>query len=303
MKRRIVLIVLFLFFAFGLVSCSDQDRSINDSSGEQNEAPYVTKVSDDEAPTTSKVEDTDNPNDVVDSNADPLDMAIRTAIAEQNNGKYLPGECYGVGYKIVETFTDDDILSVYALTAYLEYRFEDDVFVSISGTNPQVLMRFRLAGEDNYELMYYERLDIFSGLSDEELEELLQPLVDTGKDYIYTEQDLQEVRAQADGCAAEYLKSIGREADIGTCQEHSGQLLTELALNEDLLKELFKDEELSLYPNWTGTTERIEDGVRYIYQTAFDEEKQEIVYTKSEYETKVVKNSIVVDIQTETIVR
>ena len=65
--------------------------------------------------------------------------------------------------------------------------------------------------------------------------------------------------------------------------------------------ELLKDDELNLYPNWTGTTERIEDGERYIYQTAFDEERQEIVYTKIEYSTNNVIKSIVVDVQNETI--
>ena len=241
------------------------------------------------------------PEDVIIPKADPLAKAITTAIVEQNRGKYLPGECYGVGYKIIETFEEDDTISIYALTEYVEYCFEDNILVNISGTNPKVLMRFCKTLEDNYDLIFYTRLDLFSDLPEEELEALVQPLIDSGNAYIYTEQDLQEVRAQADEDAAEYLRSINRIAEIGVRQDHDGQLLEELVSDESFLKELFKDDEMCLYPNWTGTTERIENGERYIYQTAFDEERQEIVYTKIEYSTDNVVKSIVVDVQNGTI--
>ena len=290
MNRRIPFIAVALMVALGLISCSNQENITSDS--------YVMPdVSSHEPDATAP---TDPEKDII-PEVDPLADAITAAIVEQNQGKYLSGECYGVGYKIIETSEEDDILSIYALTEYVEYRFEDSVFVSISGTNPRVLMRFRKTEDESYDLIFYTRLDILSDLPEEEIEALLQPLIDSGKDYFYTEQDLQEVRAQADEDAAEYLSSINRIAEIGICQEHDGQLLEELVSDEDLVMELLKDDELNLYPNWTGTTERIEDGERYIYQTAFDEERQEIVYTKIEYSTNNVIKSIVVDVQNETI--
>lgn len=290
MNRRIPFIIVALIFVLALVSCSNQEYIASNS--------YV--IPDELSNEPDATAQIDSKNDTI-LESDPLAEAIIAAIVEQNQGKYLPGECYGVGYKIIETFKEDDILSIYALTEYVEYRFEDNVFVNISGTNPKVLMRFHQIGEKNYDLIFYTRLDIFSDLPEEELEALVQPLIDAGNDYIYTEQDLQEVRAQADEDALEYLKSINRIAEIGVRQEHNGQLLEELVSDESLLKELFKDDEICLYPNWTGTTERIENGERYIYQTAFDEEKQQIIYTQVEYSTNNVVNSIVVDIQNETI--
>lgn len=290
MNRKILIIAAALIAVLGLSSCSDKENIAGDS--------YVLPDEPSLPPTSAALTDTDNG---IIPETDPLDEAIKAAIVDQNQGKYLPGECSGVGYKIIESFEEDGVLSIYALTEYAEYRFEDGVFVSISGSNPNVLMRFRNAGDGKFDLIFYTRLDIFSDLAEEEIEALLKPLSDSGKDYLYTEQDLQEVRAQADGDAAEYLRSIGRIAEIGFCQEHDGQRLEELISNEDFVMELLKDEELSLYPNWTGTTERIEDGDRYIYQTAFDEVRQEILYTKIEYSTNTVIKSIVADVQNETI--
>ena len=126
-------------------------------------------------------------------------------------------------------------------------------------------------------------------------------MIDSGNAYIYIEQDLQEVRAQADEDAAEYLRSINRIAEVGVRQDHEGRQLDELISDKIFLDELLKDDEMSLYPNWTGTTERIENGERYIYQTAFDEERQQIIYTKIEYSTRSIVKSIVVDVQNEMI--
>jgi len=289
MKRRIPFMIAALILALGLISCSNQE---NITSG-----PYV--IPDESLQEPDETAQPNPENDII-PEGDPLAEAIIAAIAEQNKGQYLPGECYGVGYKIIETFEESDVLSIYALTAYVEYRFEDNVFVDISGTNPKVLMRFRKTEDNKYDLIFYTRLDLFSDLPEEKIEELLQPLAETGNDYIYTEQDIQEVRAQADEYAAEYLRSINRVAEVGVRQDHEGKLLEELVSDDSLLDELFKDEEMSLYPDWTGTTERLENGERYIYQTAFDEERQEIIYTKIEYSTNQVIKNIVVDVQNET---
>ncbi len=282
MKRRISFMIATLILALGFISCSNQENItsgshvIPDDSLQEPDAAAQPNLENDISP-----------------EGDPLAEAIIAAIAEQNKGKYLPGECYGVGYKIIETFEESDVLSIYALTAYVEYRFEDNVFVGISGTNPKVLMRFRKTEDDKYDLIFYTRLDLFSDLQEEKLEELLLPLTKTGNDYVYTEQDIQEVRAQADEDAAEYLRSINRVAEVGVREDHEGKRLEELVSDDALLDELFKDEEMSLYPDWIGTTERLENGERYIYQTAFDEERQEIIYTKIEYNTNhVIKNSI-----------
>ncbi len=251
---------------------------------------------------------TDNIDDVVvsvsdntpisdDTEENALDKAIRGVILAENFGDYLRGECQGIGYKIIETFEDDGVLSVYALTEYVEYGFQDGVLVNVSGTNPNVLMRFQQTESGDYELIFYTRLDLFSDLSEEEIEQLLKPLSETGKSYIYTDEDLQKVRAQADEDAAAYLKSINRDADVGFRTEHKGNLLTDLVSDTDLLMELSKDETYSLYPEWTGTQEKIENGVRYIYQTEYDDELQQIIFSKILFDTNETVERQIIDIQ------
>ncbi len=232
-----------------------------------------------------------------DSEENQLDTAIREAIFAENIGNYLPGECQGVGYKIIETFEEDGVLSVYALTEYVEYGFQDGVLVNVSGTNPKVLMRFEQMESGNYKLIFYTRLDLFSDLSEKEIEQLLEPLNKAGKSYVYTDEDLQKVRAQADEDAVAYLKSINRVADVGVRTEHKGNLLTDLVANTDLLMELSKDETYSLYPNWIGTQERIENSIRYIYQTKYDEVLKQIIFSKILFDTNETVERQVIDIQ------
>ncbi len=232
-----------------------------------------------------------------DSEENQLDTAIREAIFAENIGNYLPGECQGVGYKIIETFEEDGVLSVYALTEYVEYGFQDGVLVNVSGTNPKVLMRFEQMESGNYKLIFYTRLDLFSDLSEKEIEQLLEPLNKTGKSYVYTDEDLQKVRAQADEDAVAYLKSINRVADVGVRTEHKGNLLTDLVPNTDLLMELSKDETYSLYPDWIGTQERIENSIRYIYQTEYDEVLKQIIFSKILFDTNETVERQVIDIQ------
>lgn len=226
-----------------------------------------------------------------------LDAAIKEAIFIENFGNYLPGECQGIGYKIIETFEENDILSVYALSEYVEYGFQDGVLVNISGTNPKVLMRFKRVESGNYELIFYTRLDLFSDLSEGELEQLLEPLNKAGNGYVYTDADLQEIRAQADEAAIAYLKSINRTADVGAREEHEGYLLTDFVPDADFILELTKDETYSFYPEWIGTQERLENNIRYIYQTEYDEALQQIIFSKIRFDTNEIVERQVIDIQ------
>ncbi len=288
MKRFNALLFCIILFV-ALAGCTNANTDI--STDLEGNSPEVLATDHHDI---SVSHDTQIPNEAEES---LLHTAIREAIFAENIGDYLPGECQGVGYEIIETFEDDGVLSVYALTEYVEYGFQDGVFVNISGTNPNVLMKFEQMENGNYELIFYTRLDLFSDLSEEEIEQLLEPLNKTGKSYIYTEKDLQKVRAQADEDAIAYLKSINRVADVGVRTEHKGYLLTDLVSNTDLILELSKDETYSLYPEWTGTQERIENGIRYIYQTEYDEVLQQIIFSKIRPDTNETVERQVIDVK------
>lgn len=136
-----------------------------------------------------------------------------------------------------------------------------------------------------------------SRVSEGEIEQLLEPLNKAGKSYVYTSEDLQEIRTQADEAAIAYLNSINRTADVAAREEHNGNLLTDLVSDTDLILELIKDETYSLYPEWTGTQERVENDIRYIYQTEYNEALRQIIYSKILFDTNEIVEQQVIDIQ------
>ena len=287
MKRFNALLFSFILF-ITLAGCTDINADISSDLEENSTDASDTDIHDVSVPPDTPISD--------DTEESLLDTAIREAIFSENFGDYLPGEYQGIGYKIIETFEEDGVLSVYALTEYIEYGFQDGVFVNISGTNPKVLMRFEQTESGNYELLFYTRLDLFSDLSEEEIERLLEPLNKTGKSYVYTDEDLQEIRTQAEEAAKAYLKSINRAADVGAREEHSGNLLTDFVSDTDFILELIKDETYSLYPEWTGTQERVENDIRYIYRTEYDEALQQIIFSKILFDTNEIIERQVIDI-------
>lgn len=284
--KRFYTLFLGVVMLITLTSCNMMDSDISSDSAKSS-AEVSTEENNDLLffPDGSIYDDTERSS---------LDTAIREAIFTENSGSYLPGEFQGIGYKIIETFEDNGVLSVYALSEYVEYGFQDDVFVNVSGTNPKVLMKFRQTESGNYELIFYTRLDLLSNLSAEEIEQLLEPLNKAGKSYIFTDIDLKEVRAQADKAAAAYLNSINRAANVGERENHEGKLLTDLVSNEDLILEILK--EYPLYPEWTGTQERIENSIRYIYQTEYDKTLQQIIFSKILFDTNEIVEQQVINV-------
>lgn len=224
-----------------------------------------------------------------------LEEAVLSAIFQENAGKYFPGECQGAGYKIFEVFADDETAAVYALIEYIEYGFQDDLFVNVSGTCARVLLTFKIEDGPSYDLIGYTLLDSMSGLTDEELEELMAPLVETGKDYTYTDAVFEELRDQADSCAREYLQSIGRNAAVCERDPHRDTSLLALGVNEDVYFMLVKDESTNSYPEWNGTCEKIEAGVRYVYRTCYDDSAKTVRYTKTQYETGEIVEEMTFD--------
>ena len=223
-----------------------------------------------------------------------LKQAVVSAVLEENRGKYFPGEYQGAGCKIFETFAEGDKLAVYALIEYTEYGFEDDRFVNVSGTRARVRLDFQTG--EAYTLTGYTVLDPTSGLSDAELEELMAPLKETGKEYLYTDKDFDELREQVEAGAREYLKSIGREGVVSERDSHEDGFLSRLG--SDAYHALVKDMEISSYPDWEGTLEKIEDGIRYVYQARLDKASNQIEYTKTNYDTGETAVKITVDAAT-----
>ena len=95
--------------------------------------------------------------------------------------------------------------------------------------------------------------------------------------------------------AEAYLKSIGREAEIGEYRDLDVILLTDLGVSVEVSNRLCCDKSLGEYPYWIGTNEVLKGGKRCVRSLSYDEEAGQIVYRTVEEESGTVTEIFVFD--------
>lgn len=215
----------------------------------------------------------------------PLDDAVSSAILAGNSAWYPSNECAGEGHIILGTKENGSMFTVYALTIYGGYGFEDGNFVKSAGTGVlPVTIDFTVNENGDYELAnYHVPLDgsLYEGsirqmFPAEYQERCLSP----------SEEDKKELERQERLYAENYLKFIGRTAEIGEYSDFEHPLLTSLGVSVEISNALSGKGILEHYPYWIGNTEQLEDGLRYVYQMEYTAGSPEIIFTKSEYDSK-----------------
>ncbi|MCI2106574.1 MAG: M56 family metallopeptidase [Intestinimonas sp.] len=218
-----------------------------------------------------------------------LDAAVADAILSGNQSSYLEGECQGEGHFILDSKTEGATVTAYTLTMYGNYGFQDGNFVTISGTGViPVVMTFKVDETGTYSLTDYQEPQDGSGYSDSIRKMFPEAL--QGQCLNVSDDVSGLLQAQKQTYAERYLKSMGREAVIGEYGEFKHPLLTDRGVSVAVSNAMSRNSD---YPYWIGNLERIEDGVRYVYQMDYDSEQHQIIYTKSEYDTgKAVKRTV-----------
>ena len=187
---------------------------------------------------------------------DPETAVAVTVLRE--SGRYYGGECAAEGHVILEIEENEDITTVYALISESKYGFQNGIFTPMGGSGaiPAV---FTLVKNDagEYACAKYE-LPRDGAEYMTSLEELFPKSLwgkVKGADQYY-----ESLMQQKEAYAKAYLEQIGREAEI---QDQVEVTLPELPVDvSNALLERFWD-----YPYFIGTEERIEDGIRHIYET------------------------------------
>lgn len=222
-----------------------------------------------------------------------IDELVSDAILSSSNGSYSDGECIAEGHKILgtenlKTDGQPDKKVVYALTTYGEYGFENGDFVKVSGTG--VIPARLTFDSDNNLLEYKMPMDgsYYASSIKEMFPKELHETVLSEADGFY-----DELMKQEKTYAQKYLDKIGRKADILNNAE------TELAvMNADAsntLFELYYD-----YPYWLGTKEKIENGVRCVYETKWKPSGAEngtAEFVKYEYDTGKILEKTVIEVK------
>ena len=113
-----------------------------------------------------------------------------------------------------------------------------------------------------------------------------------------TEKDHKNLWKQCVKYAEEYLDSIGREAEIRDYSEVPHVLLTDVGVSVEISNKILENNTLSCFDADIGNYETLENGVRFVYRTDFDKEKNLIIYTREIYATGEITQKIELDAKT-----
>ncbi len=228
-------------------------------------------------------------NDISENNP-KLNEAISEAILDINKSKFKQGECVSEGHIVYGIEEYGNKLKVYLHELYYEFGFEDGYFMAQSGHCCPGVYIFNKNG-NAYSFVKAEYPEDGEGYGDsirmlfpkKYVERALNP-------NLKEERDMWE---QCEAYAEQYLKEIGRKAEVVTYGDIKHILFTDLGVSVDVSNKILG---LGLpYKSEIGNYEQIEGGVRYIYNTAFLQDKNIILFTKEIYDTKEIVERIEVD--------
>jgi len=234
-----------------------------------------------------------------------IEKAVAAATLEYNNGKYLiDHETCGEGNIMLDMEqSKDNITTVYALTLFGTFQFQDGKFVMNdgSGITPAVIRLLKEPDGRFVTLDYHQvsgsKDDLEASVKEVFPEKLWESCI------FPSEKDQTELKNQVCAYAKEYLETIGRKATVG----YYGEFPHTYPIDEGIPPEIYKKISDSIKysagpgasaPAWLGNVECLEDGVRYIYQQDYDTEKQEIIFSKLLYETREIIQKEVYDATT-----
>ena len=227
--------------------------------------------------------------------SEDLSLLVGDAILSGNASSYYEGECCAEGHKILGSNLSGNRLKVYALTTFGNYGFQNDMFIKISGSGviPAVLTFEK--NDTDYSLLgiEYPRDGSEYVKSIKRMFPLKYRAAALNCDRAYNELVFQERKY-----AEEYLLSIGRDAEIGEYRDLNVVLLTDLGVSVDVSNRLSCDKNLGDYPFWIGTSEYLENGIRYVRSLSYDEDAGQIIYATVEKETGEVTECFVFDAST-----
>lgn len=222
-----------------------------------------------------------------------LDKAVGRAIIDNNTGNYLEGECNAEGHIVMDIEDYKTTVTAYTLTMYGEYGFLNNKFIKISGSGiiPAV-MTFTVDKDNVYTLQSYEvpldGSEYASSVKEMFPKDLYNRIIPS------SDSDRTVLLAQERKYAKNYLESIGRTASIG---EYSDLKMEIPDIPDETYNMIF--DRYWEYPYWIGTQEKIEDGVRYVYETQWKDygDNDSMVYlTKYVYGTGEIIRTINVHI-------
>lgn len=226
-------------------------------------------------------------------------VAVHEAALREVQGKGW-AEGAAEGHVMLGSEEKDGVTEVYAYCAATELGFINGVLTS-DGTGFSGPCTFLLQPQDNGG---YICVDIIWPEDGERYEASINKMMPPSlwrKAQRNMTAIVNAIDAKKTEDAKAYLQSLGREAEI---ELHLWELdlktLTQLGVHLLAAERSEKERPTALErcPIFVGTTEVLENGVRWVYETALNAEKQTIVYSKYDYASGEVFARAVFDAQT-----
>lgn len=220
-----------------------------------------------------------------------LDEAISSAVKNSIYEDYYIGELDSEAHMILGKKGIENRLYVYTIVNYGSFEFENDVFTLVSGAwgIPMILIFEKDENNNFYFIDYKEVMD--GGMYINSIKEmfpiyLIPKVMNSDK---YGEKLSEEQKLQA----KKYLDSINRNTDINIDYDFNSKYEKEyldMYLRVEVQNKLFSVVELYDYPTWLGTSEKVIDGIRYVYETSMktDSDEYEVVVYRKIDESKTV---------------
>lgn len=218
--------------------------------------------------TTSLSELVNNNSDSTNIFDQSIEQAVSGAIKSRNQKLYYMGEVATEGHIILEVEEKDNIVKAYTISSFGYFGFENGIFTEVSGSGAiPTVMTFSKNANNEYSLLEYkEPIDGDDCLDSTKkmFPERLWNKVLAGNDSAYSKL-VKSQKSQAE----EYLKKIGRTAEVSPNYVERKLPDINVTASNRLLSEMTKDDSfLNNCPYWLGSKERIENGVRIVYETS-----------------------------------
>ncbi|MGN1097288.1 MAG: hypothetical protein ACI4SS_00135 [Clostridia bacterium] len=226
-----------------------------------------------------------------------MDEAVSSAILADST-HYADAEFYAEGHiilgrdgKVNADSGETEEVKVYAVTSIGGYTFMNGMFIKDSGSGAipaVIILKPYGGGYEVLDIQYPKDGSMYADSIREMFPEAYHSQLLGGNDYY------DELKKQEQAQAKEYMDSIGRTAEVGEYAD-LGAVLPDMnvgASNKTL--ELGKYDDDWKYPMFIGNVEYLENGERYIYETAWDGDESGgvLTYTKYDGEGNVIKKTV-----------
>ena len=234
----------------------------------------------------------------------PLELPetlVSQVLLDHASSDYLQGECAAEGHIILDTVQEEEFWKIYTLASVGQYGFCSGHFEKISGSGaiPTMITIGQEENGDYYCHGIWEPTD-GNGYEDSIKETFPEELWDK---VLNAHERYGELQEQEEAYAQAYLQSIGREAPIGDYGDFEHPLFTENGMSVEVSNALLAIEKLYPFPMFIGNVEQMENGVRYVYETAWDYQRNGIgtaTYTKYVYDSGEIVTQYVFQVNGDT---